>query len=233
VAVPKEKLLDLYEAKGELAVYEGAVRLYEEALGADAEDSRSHCGYGYLLECRARRLLRQAVSHYERATELEPNWPKPRLQALYARAALLEPDHAVEQYRRHLRTAPGDLAGHRYLACALLVSRAWDEAMRVADAGLTLGPQDPMLIELKGDALAGAGSPGEALQHWERAYRLDPENLSPCFSRAFLLEREGRLQEAVDTWQAIVEWHEARDDALGAEWPRRELERLASRPQSR
>jgi len=46
---------------------------------------------------------------------------------------------------------------------------------------------------------------------------------------AFLLERLGRLQEAVAAWRSIIDWCQSHDAPLTAEWPRRELERLRGR----
>jgi hypothetical protein len=41
-----------------------------------------------------------------------------------------------------------------------------------------------------------------------------------------LLEREGRIPEAIEAWQSILDWSRARDNKLDMEWPVRELERL-------
>jgi hypothetical protein len=43
---------------------------------------------------------------------------------------------------------------------------------------------------------------------------------------AFLLEREGRIDEAIEAWTYILDFNETRGYTLQAEWPRRELERL-------
>jgi len=53
--------------------------------------------------------------------------------------------------------------------------------------------------------------------------------ISPLYSSAFLLEGEGRLEEAVEAWRSIVEWNESRGFTLQAEWPKRELKRLQRR----
>jgi hypothetical protein len=53
-----------------------------------------------------------------------------------------------------------------------------------------------------------------------------PENLSSIYSSAFLFEREGRLQEAIEAWQYIIDWCEARGYELDTMWPKRELDRL-------
>ena len=43
---------------------------------------------------------------------------------------------------------------------------------------------------------------------------------------AFLLERIGRRQEAIEAWQAIIDWSEARGYELEIIWPKQELARL-------
>ncbi len=68
-----------------------------------------------------------------------------------------------------------------------------------------------------------------ALTRWQRAFGLDPENLSPRYSAAFLLERQGRLAEAAGEWRFIIEWCEERGAAITADWPKRELQRLETR----
>jgi hypothetical protein len=69
-------------------------------------------------------------------------------------------------------------------------------------------------------------SVGGALADWRLAVDLDPSDIGARYSSAFLLEPEGRLDEAVLTGQAIIDWTEARDLALEAEWLKRELQRL-------
>jgi protein O-GlcNAc transferase len=217
----KEELLELYEARGEPEVFEQAKRLYEEALAADPDDARAHNGYGYLLECRGRLLLREALTHYECAAELAPNWAKPRFQLISAYAGLQQADDAVQRF-----DPPEGLDGHRLLATAYVSARRWDEAASVIDAGLRLFPDDAMLTELRGDIAAGTGHVDEALELYARAHEVDPETLSPVYSRVFLLQREDRLEEAAETWRSIIDWCERRGYALDAEWPRRELARV-------
>ena len=40
---------------------------------------------------------------------------------------------------------------------------------------------------------------------WTRALELDPETISSRYSRVFLLQRLGRVEEAIAEWEAIVE----------------------------
>jgi Flp pilus assembly protein TadD len=115
---------------------------------------------------------------------------------------------------------------YRFLASAYLAAHEYRGAATVVDAGLALAPDDRTLVECRGSVRAATGDPDGALADWRRAVELDQENIGPIYGSAFLLEREGRLEEAAQAWRAIVDWHQARGDELHAEWPRRELERV-------
>lgn len=182
-----------------------------------------HLGYGYLLYCHGQYSLRQALAQYERAIELDPSADKPRWIA--AKAALREPEEAIALYNQRLAQAPTDVREHRFLANAFLAARDYGEAAKVVDAGLGLAPDDRMLLEVRGQVRAATGDPEGALADWRRAVDLD-NNIGPVYSSAFLLERLGRLQEAVAAWQFIIDWCPSHDAALTAEWPKRELARL-------
>ena len=115
---------------------------------------------------------------------------------------------------------------YRFLANAYLMAHAYDRAREVVEAGLELAPDDAQLHALRGDAKAGLGDPDGALADWRRALELDRDDIGALYSSAFLLEREGRLEDAVEAWRSIVDWNESRGDVLQAEWPRQELERV-------
>src|SRR5260370_5244320 len=103
--VDEKGLLERYEATGDEAVYLKALPLYERAArnGADPETLKD---YGYLLECRARNLLRRAVEQYERAIELYPKFDKPRYQLISARAGLQVPRLPSHQYESKSQSEP-------------------------------------------------------------------------------------------------------------------------------
>lgn len=221
------RLLELYEARGDPDTFAEAKRLYEQALaGAEASDPETLIAYGYLLECHGRYALRQAVAQYERAIELDPDADKPHYQHIWAQAALRETEPVIARYAERLARSPTEVREHRFLANAYLAARDYQEAARVVDAGLALAPDDPMLLDVRGDARAATGDPDGALADWRRAVEVDPENLSPVYSSALLLERLGRLEEAAAAWQSVIAWCDSHQAPLTAEWPRQELARL-------
>jgi tetratricopeptide (TPR) repeat protein len=226
--VDLSELLARYEARGEERDFVATRTLFEQAI-AEGEDARLLTGYGYLLESHARGELRQAVALYERAIELDPDDDKPHYQLIGARAGLREPEWAVAVYEKRLAASPGSLREHRFLAQADLTAHAYTRALEISEAGLALASDDAVLTALRGEAKAGLGDVEGALADWHRALQLDPADISALYSSAFLLEREGRLRESAEAWQAIVDWCDARDLAVESEWPRRELERLRAR----
>jgi tetratricopeptide (TPR) repeat protein len=225
MGVDKRDLLDRYEARGDEATFLEALPLYEQAAanGASPDELRD---YGYLLECHARNQLRGAVVQYERAIKMNPSLDKVRYQLISARAGLQETDREVDAYEKRLAQAPGDVREYRFLACAHLAAGAYDKAREVAERGLSLAPNDAILIYDRGEARSETGDPEGALEDWRLALTLDTEDIGPLYMSAFLFEREDRIPEAIEAWQSILDWSKARDNKLDMEWPNRELERL-------
>jgi tetratricopeptide (TPR) repeat protein len=223
----KEELLERYEALGNEEDFVAVRPLYEQALD-ESVDPRVLVDYGYLLHGHARSELRIAVAQFERAIELDPDFDPAHYQLMSARAALREPELVVDLYEQRLAASPGDVREHRFLARAYLIAHDYDRARRIADAGLALAPDDAALIEVRGEAKAGTGDPEGALADWRRALELDDRSISGLYSTAFLLEREGRREEAASTWEEIIAWCEARGYHLQTVWPREMLEGLRS-----
>lgn len=224
----KHELLERYEVRGEDRDFVAAKPLYEQAL-AEAPSAQLLLDYGYLLECHGRRELRQAAEQYRRALELDPNADKGHYQLIHALAALFDTEEMIALYERRVAAAPADVREYRFLASAYVAARDYDQALRVIEAGLELAPDDRALIANRGEVKAATGESGGALADWLHALELDNSDIGPLYSSAFLLEREGRLDEALETWRSIVEWNEERRYQLAAEYPKSELERVRRR----
>jgi tetratricopeptide (TPR) repeat protein len=224
----KQELLERYEAFGEESDFLAAQPLYEQAA-AGQPDARVLTDYGYLLYAHARRELRQAVELFERAIAHDARFDKPHYQLIVARAALEEPEIAVGRYEQRVAASPGKPREHRFLAASCLRAHAYERALETVEAGLELAPDDAALVEFRGEAKAGLGDVEGALADWRRSLELDSESIGGLYMSAFLLEREGRLAEAIDAWRSIIEWNESRGYTLQTVWPRQELERVLPR----
>src|SRR6266498_1009685 len=165
----KERLLELYEAHGDLETFVAAKRLYEQALaGEGSSDPEVLVGYGYLLDCHGRITLRQAAAAYERAVALDPGADKPRYQLISAQAALGEPEAAVALYRERLARSPGEVREHRFLANAHLAAREFGEAGTLADWRRAVDDADNLgPVYLSAFLLERLGRLGEAAAAWQ------------------------------------------------------------------
>lgn len=228
----KHELLEQYEIRGDEDDFIAAEPLYEKALG-EAPTAQLLIEYGYLLECHARRELGKAVEQYRRAIELDPAMDKAHYQLIHSLAALSDVDDQVASYKRWLAEAPREPRWYRFLSSAYLAAGRHEQARQVIESGLELAPDDRVLIAARGEAKAATGDPDGALSDWRRALELDHSDIAPLFSSAFLFEREGRLDEAIETWRSIVAWNEERGYDLAAEYPKSELERLRTKRSQR
>ena len=221
----KKDLLERYDATGDEVAYTEALPLYEQAIREGA-DAGTHVDYGYLLEIHARGLLRKAVTQFERAAELDPSSDKPLYQLIGARAGLRETELPIAVHKKRLAESPGEVREYRLLASAYLAAHDFEKARDVIERGLLLAADDAILVGCRAEVRAGTGDPDGALEDWHLALGLDPDHIGPLFMSAFLLERIGRREEAMDTWQAIIDWSEARGYELDTIWPKQELARL-------
>ena len=231
----KDELLERYEALGEDNDFLAARPLFEAEIQRRERSERGLRGpedslllrqYGYLLECHGRITIRRAIEQYERAIALDPDADKVRYQWIFAKASLGEPETAVDLHRERVAAAPGDVRELRLLASAYLAAHDDDAAAGVITAALGLAPGDAKLTWDRGELKARGGDPEGALADWRRAHELDPEDFSPVYSSAFLLEREGRLAETAEAWRQIVDFATERGWELTAAWPRQELQRV-------
>ncbi len=221
----KKELLERYGSTGDEAAYLEALPLYERAI-TDGATPSDLVDYGFLLEIHARGMLRKAVEQYERAIELDQDWEKAKFHLIGARAGLRETELPIARFKKELAEAPDDIRLYRILASAYLADHDYGRARDVVDRGLALAPDDSMLIGCRAEVRAGTGDPEGALTDWQLALELDSDDIGPLYMSAFLLERIGRPEEAMDAWQAIIDWNKSRGDELDTIWPKQELARL-------
>jgi tetratricopeptide (TPR) repeat protein len=168
------------------------------------------------------------MEQYQRSIDLSDDDDQVQYMWTAAKATLGEAGDAITRYRERAAAAPRDARELRFLAHAYLAANDFGAARGVIDAGLALAPDDPVLTEHRGDVKAHEGDADGALADWRRAHELYPENFSPVYSSAFLLEREGRLAEAIEAWRHILDNATEHGWDLTAAWPRQEIQRLQS-----
>ena len=98
-------------------------------------------------------------------------------------------------------------------------------AWKLYEQALAASPDDADL-HMNYGYLLGSGDPDGALADWRHSHELAPEQLSSVYSSAFLLEREGRIEDAMVAWRLIIDRSAELGFTLDTLWPKQELDRL-------
>jgi tetratricopeptide (TPR) repeat protein len=165
---------------------------------------------GWAHQTRASEELRAAVRDYEAAIAADPANAKAHYQFVAALQALGRPHDAIARYEGR-----DDIVSLRCLAAAYCAAGRWADAQAVIDRA----PDDPSLLWQHGVVHEAAGRYEDALIVWERS--LTDDAIDGRYSRAFLFDRLGRIDEAIAEWEAIAAF--SPEDAA---WPEQELKRL-------
>lgn len=227
----KFELREQLERSFDETVWDEAIRLHEEALAGQPDNPEYLHAYGWLLELKANRMLRQAAKCYETGLDSgaltgKYGWIAGKLHAqlIHVRGRLAEHRLSIDYYKKRLSESPNDPGTYGYLTRSYLAAHQAHEALLVVQSGMKLFPSHALLSYYEGEALARLGRGDEALLAWERSAQLDPQLIDGRFSRAFLLEREQRLDEAIAEWERIAEF--MAEYEFDVEVPKREIERL-------
>lgn len=212
------------------ALYEKVVKLYEEALAEQPDHPEYLYQYSMILTRKAKRLLRKAAEQHERALQSPQlaayDWLENKLHGdlIQARAHLLENHKSIEFYKKRLEADPTNPMNYSFLIICYQHADQNKEAALIVETALKLFPNDSSLQYFLGEVLSRQGKVEEALAAWERSNELDNTKIDGRFSRAFLLKREGRLQEAAEEWRKIILF--LNEYEFNADWPKQELDKL-------
>lgn len=116
-------------------------------------------------------------------------------------------EKCIAKYEEMVRNEPDNWWSHNLLALAFMKSGKTENAWRVVEAALKRFSGNMYLHTAAGDLCADMGRYDEAFKYWEMAIADDPTQASSLYSEAFLLEKLGRTQEALEAWRRIVRWH--------------------------
>jgi len=184
---------------------------------------------------RRRDAADEAVGHYRRALEIDPELLDARLGLATALGRLGKYGEAVQEYRRVLETAPERLDARLGEATALVLAGRFREARRRLEEGLEGTPGSVPLARTLAQILASAPDPavrdgGRALELARRVMETEPTPAS-AETLAMALARTGRFEEAAKVQEELVRRAEQRGDRVAASRLRSHLESYrAGRP---
>lgn len=147
----------------------------------------------------------EAISHYEKALELRPNYAEAENNLGYALTTLGRPTEALPHLQRALQLRPNYAEAQNNLGIALMALGRTAEGIEAFRSALRLKPAYPIAHVNLGLALARGGDTTHALELFERAARLDPTYADAELNWGIALRATGRTPDALAHFARAVE----------------------------
>jgi tetratricopeptide (TPR) repeat protein len=195
-AIPAEQLQDVHRAPVRLATKELMTSLH-----ALPDDYASHYNLGnFHMD---RREFAQALSAYQMAIKLRPDFMPPYVNMAFAHNATGSNDRAEASFREALALDPNSPVVHLNLGMLLAELNRLEEAEHAFRAALKTDPNLAGAAYNLGVLLAG-DRPEESLKWCRRAFRLQPNEGKYGYTYAFFLHRAGQSDRAVTVLEGMV-----------------------------
>lgn len=170
---------------------------YEAALKTDPNSLAAGLG---LVRCRLRlEELETAVALLAQLKKAHPDSTSLRYWGGRAEEQMGHREVAQQAYEAAIKLSePGPELVKAYIALTRLLGQAGkaEAAQNVIDEAEQRFPTDPLVYEALADLAASRGSYDAALEDYDRALELDPENLGLHFQKAIALRKARRFEQA-------------------------------------
>jgi Flp pilus assembly protein TadD len=167
------------------AMYTDAEGLWRTTLARNPDCWMAHeCLGGYLVR---RGEVREAISHYETAVNLQPNDAEAHGNLAAALVRDGRVDDAIPHWQESLKIRPDNAEIQNYLAAALLQRGQVKEAVAHWEKSLQLQPRNADTANNLGIAISQEGRMSEAIALWEKALDLQPNNVNALSNLAWVL----------------------------------------------
>lgn len=224
-----------YSHSGSEEDFNAAAQAYAEVIlnGSPAVDD--YRSYALLHNLRARRDAETAIRYYRRAIaegaqKRDIHWMSAHQELTHLLQWTGRLNEAVFDWQEWCQREPDCCWAHVSYAHALELTCDSTAACEEAMTAVSLNPDDLNAQTLAGDLLGKLGRLEEACLHWERAFEIDPTQISCLFSMAEAFAAAGRTQDAVSQFRRILQWlkENGYNLAIEGEHPRKRIQELLS-----
>lgn len=181
------------------AKFDQAIVEYKEALILEKDISAVHLRLGLVFIRKGD--FDKAIEELEEAKQLEPDGLEPGLMLALLYTLENSSDKAAQEYEEVLKKAsqvePKNTDILRSLAALYYQQKKFENAISTYKLILTLDKKDYESVFLLGNLLSEIGKPGEAIEKFKEALKLNPDYADALNSLGYLYVEEGRnLDEA-------------------------------------
>jgi len=205
-ADPKDKLAlhqKIMAAQGRMELADTAVHILEEVLAEDDRILDAHHMLGRIAGNQER--FEDAVTHFQRALELDPDNKVSLMSLASTYAALKQFDEALVGFRRVIEVAGRDADASISLADILVTRDQYSEAAAILEEAIAAGGTQSILYNKLGEVRVEQGRPDAAASLFEEAIERAEEFPMPYFNLAVIFEGRGNIDRAVSLYERAIE----------------------------
>jgi tetratricopeptide (TPR) repeat protein len=184
-----------------ILVYKSEETLWTDTLSKNPNCWVAHFNLGNALHGQ----VDDAVAQYEKALEINPNFPDAQNNLGLALFQKGQVDEAIARYQKAVEINPHYTEAYSNLGLALFDKGQLDEAITQYQKALEITPKYVAARYNLGLALFQKGQLDEAITHFQKALDIQPDYAAAHNNLGNVLFQKGQLDEAIEQFKKAVE----------------------------
>jgi arylsulfatase A-like enzyme/Flp pilus assembly protein TadD len=205
-ADPKDKLAlhqKIMAAQGRMELADNAIRILEEVLAEDETIVDAHHMLGRVATNQER--FEDAIGHFQRALELDPNNTNSLSGLASSYAALKRFDEALVGFQRLIDLSGKDTNASLAIADIHVTREDYAEAAGVLEEAIAGGANQAIVYNKLGEVRVEQGRPDVAMPLFEKAVESAEKFPMPHFNIGVIHEERGDLGRAIAEYERAIE----------------------------